>query len=91
MFVPTLLYGSVTWVLQKKKLRNADRICTVEIQILAWCRGRLRLTFKDSPKSMYEKVNDSAQGKRDKVRETVAFGAPFSLTTPLGIQRKTSL
>ena len=42
-----------------------------------------------TPRVMYEEIDDSGLGKR--YVETVAFGAPFSLTTPLGIKREAKL
>ena len=39
---------------------------------------------------MYEEVDDSGRGERGMKRETVAFVAPFSLTTPLVIKREVS-
>ena len=40
---------------------------------------------------MYEEVDDSVETNRKRDVETVAFGAPFSLTTPLGIKREVNL
>ena len=54
-------------------------------------RGRPRLTFENTvskpPEGMYEEVDDFGRSKRG----TVVFGAPFSLITPLGIQREDKL
>ena len=69
-------------------------------------RGRPRLTFEvsikdtgersrknneDPPEGMYEQVDDSGWGERVEYVETVAFGALFSLATPLGIKREAKL
>ena len=40
---------------------------------------------------LYEEVDDSGRGERIWYVETVALGAPFSLTTPLGIKREVKL
>ena len=40
---------------------------------------RSRKKHEDSPQGMYEEVDK-------RYAETIAFGTPFSLTTPLGIQ-----
>ena len=67
------------------------------------CRGRLRLTFKNTVSNMLEESHVKSQNeeppkgideqwtRRKRYAETVAFGVPFSLTTPLGIQREASL
>ena len=39
---------------------------------------------------MYEEVDDSGRGESAR-SSSVAFGAPFSLTTPLGIMREVKL
>ena len=48
--------------------------------------GRSRKKPEDLPGSMYEEIDDSERGER--YLDIVAFGASFSLTTPLGIQRE---
>ena len=52
--------------------------------------GSSRKNYKDTSKGTYEEVDESRRGERGSAK-TVAFGVPFSLTTPLGIKRKDRL
>ena len=40
---------------------------------------------------MYEEVDDSGRGERGIYIEIIAFGAPFSLNTPVEIKREVKI
>ena len=54
-------------------------------------RGRPRLTFKNTVSKILEEGHVSQWTRRKRYVETVAFGALFSLITPLGIKREAKL